>query len=97
MNWLLHGRLKPKTKGSYLQPEMVRLLSLVNEEIQKTVPKKLWTGSRFTGFEPLTMSNFSNCCCEGSKFIRSLSDDGAGMKTRYAGVPTNHDNQRTLF
>ena len=48
------------------------------------------------GWAPITMANLSNCCCEFDKYNRLALKEGE-PRSRYAGAPTNLDNQRTLF
>jgi len=86
MNWIISGSLHGKVRGPGLNPHMNRVLPKVNRLVRKMVSKKEWNGDPFTGFAEISMSNYSNCCCETSKMVRSILDGGTHrMKNKYAG------------
>ncbi len=86
MNWILTGKLGAKIKNRALNEPMNRVRPLVNAEVRKLVSDKEWTGNPLTGFAEISMSNYSNCCCETSKMVRSILDGGTErMKNKYDG------------
>lgn len=88
MNWMITGKMNGGIFGPKLNKHMIRFRQLVNKEVRRQLPKNAWTGDMTTGFEEISMSNYSNCNCELSKMIRSLKDGGANMKNKY--VPNRH-------
>jgi len=86
MNWILTGNLNAEIRGDKLNEPMQRIRPLVNECVRSLVKKSEWTGDFFTGFAEISMSNYSNCCCETSKMVRSIMDGGTErMKNKYNG------------
>jgi hypothetical protein len=86
MNWMITGRMDGGVQGRKMNSEMIRFRDLVNLEVKRQLPKEAWTGNMTTGFEEISMSNYSNCNCETSKMVRSLKDGGANMKNKYKGT-----------
>jgi hypothetical protein len=85
MNWMISGKMNGGIPGNKLNKHMIKFRELVNKEVRRQVPAKYWTGNMKTGFEDISMSNYSNCNCETSKMVRSLKDGGANMKNKYRG------------
>ena len=86
MNWILSGSLQGPVKADKLNAPMQRVRVLVNKRVKKMVKKSEWTGDFYTGFAEISMSNYSNCCCETSKMVRSILDGGTDrMKNKYDG------------
>jgi hypothetical protein len=85
MNWTHTGVLRPSIHGRNLNPLMIQYRRAVNEILRDKVSEKFRTNDPFTGFAPLSMSNYSNTNCELSKYVRSLRDGGAAMRNNYPG------------
>lgn len=85
-NWMSTGRMNGKLSPKQIHEEMLRFRQLVNEAVKAKVPNKWWTNDMRTGFEEISMSNYSNCMCELSKMVRSQKDGGANMKNKYSGA-----------
>lgn len=84
MNWMITGKMNGGISGKKLNEHMIRFRELVNAEVRRQLPKSAWTNDMKTGFEEISMSNYSNCNCETSKMVRSVKDGGANMKNKYS-------------
>jgi hypothetical protein len=95
MNWMMHGELNAAVRGDKLNGPMQKIRNRVNENLMARLPPQAFTGDMRTGFEEISMSNFSNCCCELSKYVRSLTDGGVGMKSKY-NPPSDHKQMELI-
>lgn len=83
MNWMITGKMNGGISGKKLNADMIKFRELVNKEVKRQVPAEWYTDDMETGFEEISMSNYSNCNCETSKMVRSQKDGGANMKNTY--------------
>lgn len=84
MNRLMYGGKIVKKKSAQLSEPMQIALPKVNELLKARVKDKHWTGDFRTGFAPISMSNFSNSCCEYDKYCRLIGGEGE-PRSRYPG------------
>ena len=86
MNWMISGKMDGKVNGKNLNAPMIYFRDQVNACLREKVPKKWWTDNMETGFQEISMSNYSNVNCELAKMVRSINDGGTAMKTKYKGA-----------
>lgn len=88
MNRLMYGGKKALKKADELRTPMQIALGKVNRLLRERVARggdRWWTDDFRTGFQELSMSNFSNANCEYDKYCRLLGGEGE-PRSRYAGA-----------
>jgi hypothetical protein len=87
MNRLMYGGKKGGKKPHELNEPMRIALAKVNVLLRERVARagdRWWTDDFKTGYQELSMSNFSNANCEYDKYCRLLGNEGE-PRSRYNG------------